>query len=244
MPNDLSINADKFKGQVKITHNRLRIPPSAVKLLDYNNFIIKVNEFGIMLLPKENCDETETQQRLEGIHSLLQTNIKGIDRITTITKSLKRFAMPDKGEIEPENINQGIKDTLLILHNQLKHRIEVFENYGKIPKINCNIGQLNQVFMNLILNASQAMDKGKVWIKTWVDNNNIFIEIIDNGNGIPEEAINNIFDPMVTSKVYGPGLGLTFALRIVQEHQGSIVADSEPGKGTKFLITLPVQDLT
>jgi signal transduction histidine kinase len=73
---------------------------------------------------------------------------------------------------------------------------------------------------------------------------NIEIEIADTGGGISKEKIKNIFDPMVTSKVYGPGLGLTFALRIVQEHQGSIVADSEPGKGTKFLITLPVQDLT
>jgi len=209
--------------------------------LGYINSNTGIIEEQILSL-KEICKEKETLQKLHNINELLETNIKGINRITTITKSLKRFAMPDEGEITPADINQGIQDTLLILHNQLKHRIEVFENYGKIPKINCNIGQLNQVFMNLILNASQAMDKGKIWIKTWVDNNNIFIEIIDNGNGIPEEAINNIFDPFFTTKKNGTGLGLSLCYRIIKDHKGDIIVESKVGKGTTMLIKLPMEE--
>lgn len=208
--------------------------------LGYINSNIGIIEERIKSL-QEMCKEKEILEELNSINELLDTNIKGINRITTITKSLKRFAMPDKGEISPADINQGIKDTLLILNNQLKHRIEVHEDYGKLPEIKCNIGQLNQVFMNLILNSSQAMDKGEIWIKTWFENNNIFIEIKDNGFGIPEDKINKIFDPFFTTKNEGTGLGLSLCYRIIKDYRGDIKLKSKQGKGTQISINLPME---
>jgi signal transduction histidine kinase len=190
---------------------------------------------------KENYYDDQTLQIINEICELIQTNIMGVNRIITITKSLRRFAMPDKGQIALANINQGIKDTLLILHNQLKHRIEVIEDYNEVPNVKCNIGQLNQVFMNLILNSSQAMDKGKIWIKTWSENNKIHIEIKDNGKGIDTEKIKNIFDPFFTTKKSGTGLGLSLSYRIIKDHNGNIKVESKVGEGTKMLIELPLE---
>lgn len=190
---------------------------------------------------KEDYYDDKTLQIINEMSELIQTNIMGVNRIITITKSLRRFALPDKGQIAKADINQGLKDTLTILHNQLKHRIEVFEDYNEIPNLKCNIGQLNQVFMNLILNSSQAMDKGKIWIKTWSYNKKIFIEIKDNGKGIDTEKINRIFDPFFTTKETGTGLGLSLSYRIIKDHNGNIKADSKLGEGTKMLIELPLE---
>jgi len=178
----------------------------------------------------------------EEFEEIIDTNIEGLERISKITKALKRFARPDTGGRAFVNINEGIKDTLIMVDNQLKYRIEVHEDYGEIPMLDCNIGQLNQVFMNLIINASQAMDKGDMWIKTWSDNSYIFIRIRDNGAGIPPDRINSIFDPFYTSKESGTGLGLSISYRIIQDHNGEIIVESEVGKGTSMTIKLPVEE--
>ncbi|MFW9873285.1 MAG: PAS domain S-box protein [Candidatus Thorarchaeota archaeon] len=191
---------------------------------------------------KTDIHENNSNPTIDVIKDLLQTNITGIDRIATITKSLKRFAMPDKGEKVQADINQGIRDTLLILYNQFKHRINLHEEYGDIPKIKCKIGQLNQVFMNLFLNASQAMDDGDIWIKTWNDNFNVYIEIRDNGSGIPEKALNKIFDPFYTTKHEGTGLGLSLVYRIIKDHNGEIKVSSNIGEGTRMVISLPLEE--
>lgn len=190
---------------------------------------------------KERCKEKdkETKEILERIGKLIDVDIEGINRIATITKTLKRFAKPDEEGKVLTDINQGIKDTLVIVHNQLKHRVNVHEDYGDISNIKCNIGQLNQVFMNLIINASDAMDKGDIWIKTWIDDKNIYVEIKDNGQGIPSDKLNKIFDPFYTTKKHGTGLGLSISYRIIQEHDGKINVESKVGEGTKFTVILP-----
>ena len=191
---------------------------------------------------KESYKEDQPPQALENIHDLLNINIKGLDRIATITKSLKRYATPNTGDKTLVNINQGIKDTLLILYNQLKHRINVHEEYGEVPDIKCNIDQLNQVFMNLVLNSSQAMDQGDIWVRTWADNNNIYTEIKDNGKGIPNDILNKIFDPFFTTKENGTGLGLSLCYRIINDHRGNIKVESKIGEGTKILISIPMEE--
>ena len=171
----------------------------------------------------------------------INTNINGINRIATIIRTLKRFSRPDTGGMAFADINLGLQDTLVIMYNQLKHRIELVEEFGKLPVIKCNIGQLNQVFMNILLNASQAMDKGTIWVKTWCSENHIFVEIRDNGEGIPEDNLNKIFDPFFTTKDVGTGLGLSISYRIVQDHGGDISLETKVGEGTKMIIKLPVR---
>ena len=189
---------------------------------------------------KNSYQDGTIQSILQNILDLEQTNIKGINRISEITKSLKRFAMPNKKGKALANINQGIKDTLQILFNQFKQRISVHEKYGDLPQIKCNIGQLNQVFMNLLLNSSQAMEHGDVWIQTWCFNKNIFIEIKDNGNGMDDKIINDIFNPFFTTKENGLGLGLSLSYRIIKDHNGDMKVQSKVGEGTKMLISLPM----
>jgi len=171
--------------------------------------------------------------------NLISTNMDGVDRIATITKTLKRFSKPQEETPEFANINQGIRDTLLIVGNQLKHRIKVNTNYADLPLTNCIIGQLNQVFMNMILNASQAMETGCINIKTYMKNETISIEIQDNGHGIPKEIVNKVFDPFFSTKPKGSGLGLSICYKIIKDHNGDINVASTVGKGTKFTIKIP-----
>jgi signal transduction histidine kinase len=189
---------------------------------------------------KESCQDEKTLQSLKSIKELLEINLKGIHRIATITKSLKRFAKPNQGAKTTSDINQGIKDTLLILNNNLKHHVTIHVDYMDLPEIKCDIGMLNQVFMNLILNASQAMDKGDIWIKTWKDLDNIYINIKDNGSGIPGDIIKKIFDPFFTTKRDGTGLGLGLCYRIINDHKGDIKVESQVGVGTTFTLRFPI----
>ncbi len=187
------------------------------------------------------CQEVvEDPKKFEELAQMTDSINDGIGRIARITQALKRFAKPDAGDKIPGDINQGLRDTLLILHNQLKHRVKVNEDYGDIPRIDCNINQLNQVFMNIILNSSQAMDQGEIWIRTYSDEKRVYLEIRDNGRGIPKEVIDKIFDPFFTTKETGTGLGLSTSYKIVKEHKGDILVESEVGSGTKMTIVLPI----
>jgi PAS domain S-box-containing protein len=177
---------------------------------------------------------------LTELDELIKVNIDGINRISSITTALKRFAKPgleDKGHAD---INQGIRDTLLLVVNKLKHRVSVHEDYVDLPLTLCNIEQLNQVFMNIIMNSSEAIEQGNIWIKTWKRANNIFIEFKDDGKGISEEDLKVIFDPFFTTKENGTGLGLSLSYRIIQNHGGTINVESEVGVGTKITIKLPM----
>ena len=176
---------------------------------------------------------------MENIEDFVGKNIKGIDRIADITTTLKRFARPDTGGRTMESINQGIEDTLAILSSQMKARVRVHRELGDIPRTLCNIGQLNQVFTNIILNSLQAMEEGDIRIKTWNDDENIYIEIKDSGEGLSPGIIDRIFDPFFTTKDSGTGLGLSISYRIIKDHSGDIRADSEPGSGTTMTIRLP-----
>jgi PAS domain S-box-containing protein len=182
------------------------------------------------------ADEKLIEDSLE----LLRINKEGIERIAAITKALKRFARPDSGERVATDINQGIKDSLILLGNQMKHKVKIHEEYGDIPPIICNIGQLNQVVVNMLNNSMEAMETGDVWIRTWSADGDVFVSIKDNGSGIDPKIQGRIFDPFYTTKEMGTGLGLTISYRIIKDHGGDILLESEVGKGTTMTIRIPI----
>ncbi|MCP4633419.1 MAG: hypothetical protein GY855_10880 [candidate division Zixibacteria bacterium] len=159
-----------------------------------------------------------------------------------IVRRLRSFARLDEAEIKEADIHDGIEDTLTLIHHDIKHRLTVEKDYGDIPLISCYPGRLNQVFLNLFVNANQAIeDKGLIKIMTWMENEKVFITISDDGKGIPENEVSRIFDPGFTTKGVGvgTGLGLSICYQIIQDHRGEIKVESEIGKGTKFTIVLP-----
>ena len=132
---------------------------------------------------------------------------------------------------------------MTLLNNRLLNRITVHKEFADLPKIRCYPGQLNQVFMHLIQNAADAIEgKGEVWIKTWMEEDSVKFSVRDNGKGIPRNVLSKIFDPFFTTKPVGSGtgLGLTVSHQIIDRHGGKIEVESEVGKGTEFVVTLPV----
>jgi signal transduction histidine kinase len=158
---------------------------------------------------------------------------------------LRNFSRLDESDKKLSDINEGIESTLLMLRNQLKNRIEVIKEFGSIPQILCYPGKLNQVFMNILNNASQSIEgEGEIIISTTYGNKNVFISIKDSGKGMSKKIMDHIFEPFYTTKDVGKGtgLGLSISYGIVQEHNGKIEVKSELNKGTEFIITLPVEE--
>ena len=177
---------------------------------------------------------------LTEIDELTRTNLGGLDRIAEITRTLKRFARPDQGKTRLADVNQGLRDTLVMVNAHVKHRITFSTELGDLPLVTCNIALLNQVFMNLILNATEAMEKGTIGIRTWLSGGNVYVRVRDDGPGIPAGDLKHIFDPFFSTKKEGTGLGLSISYRIVKEHGGSITVRSEVGKGSAFTVRLPI----
>jgi len=175
--------------------------------------------------------------------SLIQESLGGADRVRIIVRNLKSFSRVDQAEESTVDINQCLEETLTIIWNELKYKCEVEKEYGELPPLKCHPQQLNQVFMNLLMNAAQAIvDKGTITIRSWVEEGEIRVAISDNGCGIAPEHMGRLFEPFFTTKEVGKGtgLGLSITYDIVKKHQGRIEVASEPGKGTTFTVCLPV----
>jgi two-component system, NtrC family, sensor kinase len=173
---------------------------------------------------------------------VIKDSLEGAERVAKIVADLKDFAHLDRMEMGYAHINQGIDSTLNIIWSELKDKAEVIKDFGNIPPINCYPQKLNQVFLNILMNAAQAIDgKGKITITTRLLNREVEIRISDTGCGIPEETLPRIFDPFFTTKEVGKGtgLGLHVAYSVVQKHNGRIEVQSEVGKGTTFILRLP-----
>jgi signal transduction histidine kinase len=182
----------------------------------------------------------------EDIAALMSESKEGIVRVRKIVQDLKDFSRVDAHqEWQWVNIHQGIDSTLNIVANEVKYKADVIKEYGDIPEVECLPTQINQVVMNIVVNAAHAMQAqhGKITIRTGSDGDNIWIEIADNGAGIPKEILSRIFDPFFTTKPIGSGtgLGLSLSYGIIQKHNGGIQVCSEPNVGTTFRITLPIQ---
>ena len=165
-------------------------------------------------------------------------------RIIQIVSNLKKFARLDESEWQNIDITQGLEETLALVEHKTKNRISVDKVYGDIPHVSCYAGQLNQVFMNLIVNAIQAIDeRGRIRIETFRDGDEAVVHITDDGAGIAKEDHARIFDPGFTTKGVGvgTGLGLSICYRIVQNHGGRLTVTSELGKGSTFTVAIPIK---
>lgn len=193
---------------------------------------------------EQGREETrKIQETLKVIQEANRVIISGTERVVNIVRRLRSFARLDEAEVKTVNIHEGIEDTLTLIHHEIKHSITVKKNFGELPLCSCYPGRLNQVFLNLLINARQAIkDKGEITITTYLKNNRAHIEFTDTGAGIPPENLSRIFDPGFTTKGVGvgTGLGLAICYQIMQDHRGEIKVSSEVGVGTKFTVILPL----
>ena len=188
--------------------------------------------------------KVEYREAIREINKLINSIKNGTKRTTEIVRGLRTFSRLDEDILKMADIHEGLDSTLILLHNKYKDRIEIVKHYGNLPQIECYPGQLNQVFMNLLSNAIDAIDgKGAITINTSISNNYIKINIRDTGQGIPESIKEKIFDPFYTTKGVGKGtgLGLSISQSIIEKHNGSINVTSETGKGTVFTISIPIE---
>jgi signal transduction histidine kinase len=204
----------------------------------------------------------------EDLPKILSSMKGGANRIREIVLSLRNFSRLDEAGMKQVNIHEGIDNTLLILNSRLKQGIKVIKEYGELPLVECTPAPINQVFMNLLCNAIDALEELKVerlklegsednlqpsnlqsatpciWIRTEVSGqNSVVIRIADNGSGIGSTIKHQIFDPFFTTKNpgKGTGLGLTITYQIITQHQGKIEVNSTPAQGTEFTIILPIK---
>jgi signal transduction histidine kinase len=209
-----------------------------------------------------HADEIDLDYCIQDLPQMVESMTMACNRIKNISNSLRTFSRADQDYKQPFNLHEGIDSTILILKHRLKANeqrpaIEVFTNYGDIPEVKCFPGQLNQVFMNIIANAIDALDElnatrskeeiknnyNQITITTFVEDKYVKIIIADNGIGMSEEVKQRVFDHLFTTKDVhkGTGLGLAIAKQIiVDKHDGELNCFSMPGEGTKFVITLPI----
>ncbi|MCB0832125.1 MAG: hypothetical protein KDC45_01545 [Bacteroidetes bacterium] len=195
----------------------------------------------------QKIEATKFERFLNDFPTVIKEMNEGVDRTHKIVDDLRNFSRLDESHFKEISIHDCIESTLNILKNEYKTRVKIHRNYGELPKVYCNPGHINQVLMNLFVNAFQAIEgEGDVFVRTSAGTNNILVAIRDNGKGIPEEIKNKVYDPFFTTKPIGKGtgLGLAISYKILEAHKGTIYFDSTPGKGTEFKITLPIRRTT
>ncbi|MEW6237475.1 MAG: ATP-binding protein [Candidatus Omnitrophota bacterium] len=196
---------------------------------------------------KERFEDIYEEEDLEfasqDAKKLMSSFEDGSDRISKIVADLRQYSRMDEDYYSQYDIHEAIDSTLNLLFNKYKNRIVLHKEYGDIPQISCSPGKINQVFMNIFVNAIEAIEnEGHIWIQTSRQDKNAIIQIRDDGIGMPEEIKTKIFDPFFTTKPVGSGtgLGLSIVQGIIEQHGGTIAVESEAGKGTQFTVTLPL----
>lgn len=187
----------------------------------------------------KKIDNDEIAQTLKEINEL---DHEAVTRISKMVKALKQFVRLDEAELQEADINKEIDLTLGLIRHETKNRINVTKNYGEIPLIKCYPNMLNQVFMNILINACQSIkDEGEIEVTTIFKDDNLIVKIRDNGIGIKKEQIDKIFAAGYTTKGVGvgTGLGLAISQKIIQKHEGKISVNSSLGQGSEFVITIP-----
>ena len=196
------------------------------------------------------ADKLGPQPRLERtlriFDDINQMTLEAAERVTKIVQSLKNFARLDQPELEYVDLHEGMESILTLMEHLIKDRIQVIKHYGELPKVKCYASQINQVFANVLTNAVEAIDgAGSITITTTQEESDVVIQVADTGRGIRPEHLERIFDPGFTTKGVGvgTGLGLSITYRIIENHQGLIHVESEPGRGTTFILRLPASKL-
>ncbi len=200
-------------------------------------------------------DEAEELADLEYLEEHLprafQRTKEGVEHVSKIVRAMKEFSHPDQREKAPVDLNRAIDSTLTVGRNEYKYVAEVDTDFGDLPPVKCHVSELNQVFLNLIVNAAHAIDevidrreeKGKIYIRTELeDEGTVLVTIRDTGCGIPDDAQNNVFNPFYTTKEVGRGTGQGLSIArsvVVEKHGGSLTFETEVGAGTAFFIRLP-----
>ena len=189
--------------------------------------------------------DDDLEASLAEAEDLTRDSIAGLAELTEMAQSLKDFSRLDRAPIANFDVNNGLDKTLVIAKNILKHKATVRKFYGEVPEIQCSPSQINQVFLNIITNAAQAIEThGEIVITTRLhDANRVAIQISDTGCGIPEENLSKIRDPFFTTKEVGTGtgLGLSIVDEIIRSHHGELLVESEVGKGSVFTVVLPIK---
>ena len=181
---------------------------------------------------------------MNDVNTLLEHSSRGLERIKKIVMDLRTFAREENAEtMELAKIEEIIDSILSIVQNEIKYKAELTKDYGDTVLVKCNPQRLGQVFINLLVNASQAIEeKGKITIKTYRQDKYVCIDVTDTGHGIAPENLKKIFDPFFTTKPVGQGtgLGLSVSYEIVKKHGGEIKVQSKAGEGTTFTVMLPI----
>ena len=201
----------------------------------------------------EECEEEADLELLEEeVPGAIDRAIEGVNRVANIVGAMKRFAHPGASEFSPSDINEAVRTTLTVANNEFRYVANVKQHLGSIPHVECDLGDINQVLLNLIVNAAHAIEdkvagteeKGTITIRTRAHDDSISLEVSDTGSGIDSEIADSIFDPFFTTKEVGRGTGqgLAIAHNIIREkHGGKLSFNSQPGKGTTFRVELPVR---
>ena len=204
-----------------------------------------ITDEAIRVQIKEAREKLDMEFLKEDLRALMNESKDGITRVKKIVQNLKNFSHADTSdEWCFSNLHQGLDSTLNIVNNEIKYKANLIKEYGDIPEVECLSSQLNQVFMNLLVNAAHAIEEhGTITIRTGMRGEEVWVEVADTGKGIAPEHIKKIFDPFFTTKPVGKGtgLGLSLSYGIVQKHHGRIEVQSETGKGATFRVWLPVK---
>ena len=206
---------------------------------------INANNDILAKLLSKLSDECEDKAILENIKNINKIDKEAIKRISSIVLSLKRFVRLDESDLQFADINKELDLTLELIKHETKNKAEIIKHYGNLPQIKCYPNMLNQVFMNILVNACHSIEKkGSITITTNFENNILAVKIKDNGCGIDDNIKDKIFSAGITTKKngIGTGLGLAISQKIVEKHNGSISFESKKGKGTEFVIKIPSQD--
>jgi PAS domain S-box-containing protein len=196
-------------------------------------------------------EDADIEYVMENVPKALDRSLDGLNRVATIVRSMKEFAHPDQKEMASVNLNQAIQSTLTIARNEYKYVADVRTEFGDLPLVTCHVGDVNQVILNIVVNAAHAIEdvvrgtehKGEITVRTETDGDSVLVSITDTGHGIPESVRDRIFDPFFTTKEVGKGTGqgLAIARTVVHEkHGGELSFETETGKGTTFRIRLPL----
>ncbi|MEO0898489.1 MAG: tetratricopeptide repeat protein [Bacteroidota bacterium] len=213
------------------------------EVLDKYEEITPENADQVLSEIKALKEDIEFEDIMEEVDELSTSISQGAIQTASIVKGLRTFSRLDEGDLKYANLHDNLDSTLIMLKNQIKKKVEIVKNYGKIPAVQCYPGKLNQVFMNLLSNAIQAIEgQGKITLTTSQEGERVNIQIVDTGKGMSQEVQNRIFEPFYTTKEIGKGtgLGLAISLGIIQDHNATIQVDSEEGRGTAFTISLPI----